>query len=324
MFNAGFRASILIPIRVRGEGLGVMNFLCKKPHHYSDSDLQLIKAIAYHLAIAVGNANLFSQVNQKTIELETANRGKDEFLGVISHELRTPLNVIKGYTEIMLNEVLGEIKAEQKNALEIIGNQASELFTMINGLLQVTRIEAGAVRAATWEVNLGELLNELRSNYSIPYGKDLTLLWDYPADLPTLHTDDEKLKAVLQNLINNAIKFTEKGTVTVSARQFALPNRIDVRVADTGIGIPAEKIDSIFDMFQQVDSSATRKFSGVGLGLYIVKKFTELLGGRVTVESEVSRGSVFTVTIPLDGAVAAQVATAPTRSSGTTGLHAPS
>ncbi|HVO92216.1 MAG TPA: GAF domain-containing protein, partial [Terriglobales bacterium] len=91
MFNAGFRASILIPIRVRGEGLGVMNFLCKKPHHYSDSDLQLIKAIAYHLAIAVGNANLFSQVNQKTIELETANRGKDEFLGVISHELRTPL-----------------------------------------------------------------------------------------------------------------------------------------------------------------------------------------------------------------------------------------
>jgi signal transduction histidine kinase/HAMP domain-containing protein len=299
MAKAGFRASILIPIKIRGESLGVMNFHSRNPHHFSESDLQLIKAIAYHVGIAVGNANLFSQIKQKTVELERANRGKDEFLGVISHELRTPLNVIKGYTEIMLNEVLGAVNADQKKALQTISNQSMELFTMINGILQVTRIEAGAVQAATCDVRLGEVLDELRANYDIPYGKDLTLVWDYPENLPVLRTDDEKLKAILQNLINNAIKFTEKGSVTISARHLPEADGVEFQVADTGIGIPREKINTIFDMFQQVDSSATRKFSGVGLGLYIVKKFSELLGGSVHVASELGKGSVFTVHVPL-------------------------
>jgi signal transduction histidine kinase len=299
MSKAGFRASFLIPIKVRGESLGVLNFHSKAPHRFSDSDLQLIKAIAYHLGIAVGNANLFSQIKHKTVELERANRGKDEFLGVISHELRTPLNVIKGYTEIMLNEVLGAVNADQKKALATISNQSMELFTMINGLLQVTRIEAGAVQAAAWEVQVGELLGELRSNYDIPYGKDLTLVWDYPTELPVFRTDDEKLKAVLQNLINNAIKFTEKGSVTISARHISAADMIEFKIMDTGIGIPQDKIQTIFDMFQQVDSSVTRKFNGVGLGLYIVRKFTALLGGSVAVQSETGKGSVFTVTLPL-------------------------
>jgi len=299
MFKAGFRASILIPLKIRGESLGVMNFHSKKPHHFSESDLQLIKAIAYHVGIAVGNANLFSQIEHKTIELERANRGKDEFLGVVSHELRTPLNVIKGYTEIMLNDVLGAVNADQKKALETISNQSMELFTMISGILQVTRIEAGAVQAAPWEVQVVELLDELRSNYNIPYGKDLTLVWNYPAELPVFRTDDEKLKAVLQNLINNAIKFTEKGSVTVSARHIPVAGMIEFKIIDTGIGIPQDKIQTIFDMFQQVDSSVTRKFNGVGLGLYIVKKFTALLGGSVAVQSETAKGSVFTVTLPL-------------------------
>jgi two-component system sensor histidine kinase ChiS len=139
----------------------------------------------------------------------------------------------------------------------------------------------------------------LKANYNIPYGKDLKLFWHYPADLPMARTDDEKLKGVLQNLINNAIKFTEQGSVTISGRYIPAANKIEFKVADTGIGIPQEKIQTIFDMFEQVDSSATRKFSGVGLGLYIVKKFTELLGGGVAVESELGKGSAFTVTIPV-------------------------
>ena len=117
--------------------------------------------------------------------------------------------------------------------------------------------------------------------------------------MPIVRTDDDKLKAVLQNLVNNAIKFTEKGSVTVSVRQIAAADAIEFKIADTGIGIPQEKIQTIFDMFQQVDSSATRKFSGVGLGLYIVKKFIELLGGSVAVASELGQGSVFTVNLPL-------------------------
>ncbi|HEY7221493.1 MAG TPA: GAF domain-containing protein [Candidatus Binatia bacterium] len=302
MLKAGFRSSFLIPLKVRGEGLGVMNFLGRQPHRFSDTDVQLINAIACHLGVAVGNARLFSQLKNKTVELESASKGKDEFLGVISHELRTPLNVIKGYTEIMMHGVLGDISEDQKKALETISNQSIELFNMISGVLQVTRIEAGAVRAATWEVNLRGLLDELRSNYNIPFGKDLALRWDYPSDLPVIRTDDEKLKAVIQNLVNNAIKFTEKGSVTISARHLVAFNQIEFKVADTGIGIPTEKIDTIFNMFQQVDSSATRKFGGVGLGLYIVKKFTELLGGRVRVDSECAQGSTFIVTLPVQPA----------------------
>jgi protein-histidine pros-kinase len=264
--------------------------------------MQLINAIAYHLGVAVGNARLFSQLKKKTVELEKASQGKDEFLGVISHELRTPLNVIKGYTEIMMHGILGEITDEQRKALETISNQSLELFNMISGVLQVTRIEAGAVQAAAWEVNLRRVLDELRRNYSIPFGKDLKVTWDYPVDLPSMMTDDEKLKAVIQNLVNNAIKFTEEGVVAVSVRHVIPANEIEIIVADTGIGIPQEKVKTIFDMFQQVDSSATRKFGGVGLGLYIVRKYTELLGGRVSVESEFEKGSTFIVNLPVIGA----------------------
>jgi signal transduction histidine kinase/HAMP domain-containing protein len=302
MLNAGFRSSFIVPLKIRGEGLGVMNLLGKNPYHFSQSDIQLINAIAYHLGVAVGNARLFSQLKRKTIELERASHGKDEFLGVISHELRTPLNVIKGYTEIMMQGILGDITEEQRRAMETIGNQSTELFNMINGVLQVTRIEAGAIQAATWEVNLGNLLDELQRNYGIPIGKDLAVSWDYPRDLPAIMTDDEKLKAVIQNLVNNAIKFTEQGVVAVTVRHLVAANEIEFRIADTGIGIPDEKIETIFNMFQQVDSSATRKFGGVGLGLYIVRKYTELLGGRVAVESKIGQGSVFIVTFPADTA----------------------
>jgi signal transduction histidine kinase len=148
-------------------------------------------------------------------------------------------------------------------------------------------------------VNLCRLLDELRTNYNIPFGKELVVKWDYPTDLPIISTDDEKLKAVIQNLVNNAIKFTEKGLVTITVRYLAEPNMVEFKITDTGIGIPKEKIDSVFNMFQQVDSSATRKYGGVGLGLYIVKKFTELLGGRVVVESAFAEGSTFIVTLPV-------------------------
>jgi signal transduction histidine kinase/HAMP domain-containing protein len=300
MLKAGFHASLLIPLKVRGQGLGVMNFVGKKPYQFAESDIQLINAIAYHLGVAVGNARLFSQVKRKTVELERASKGKDEFLGVISHELRTPLNVIKGYTEIMRQGVLGEIGVAQKKALETISNQAVDLFNMINGILHVTKIEADAVQTASWEVNLVNLLDQMRTNYSIPFGKELRVEWDFPHDLPVIKTDEEKLKAVVQNLVNNAIKFTEKGTVKISVRRLAESGEIEFKIADTGIGIPKEKLGSIFEMFLQVDSSATRKHGGVGLGLYIVKKFTELLGGRIAVESEFGKGSTFTMSLPID------------------------
>ncbi|HEX9455585.1 MAG TPA: GAF domain-containing protein, partial [Candidatus Binatia bacterium] len=308
MLRAGYRRSVLIPLKVRGEALGVMNFLGRQPLPFSESDIQLINTIAYHLGIAVGNARLFSQVKKKTVELEAASKGKDEFLGVISHELRTPLNVIKGYTEIMLQGILGEVSPEQQKALMTIGAQSRELFNLISGVLQVTKIAADAVHSETWEVNLYDLLDEMQNNYNIPLSEGLAIEWDFPFDLPVIKTDDEKLKAIIQNLVNNAIKFTEEGVVRISVRHLVEADSIELRVADSGIGIAPEKLESIFEMFQQADSSASRKYGGVGLGLYIVKKFAELLGGSVTVQSKLAEGSTFIVTLPVGQAGSGEVA----------------
>jgi signal transduction histidine kinase len=307
MLKAGFRSSFLIPLKVRREGLGVMNFLSRKPYHFSQSDLQLINSIVYHLGIAVGNANLFSQLKQKTVELEKANKGKDEFLGIISHELRTPLNVIKGYSELVQKRILGDINSEQEKALEKIIDQSADLLTMINGLLDATTIEADAVKVELADVDLANLLDELRSNYELPSRRELIFNWDLSSELPVVKTDREKLKAILQNLLNNAIKFTEKGSIALSVRHVPEVGAVEFKITDTGIGIPQEKIQSVFDMFQQVDSSVTRKYGGVGLGLYIVKKFTEILGGQIAVESIVGKGSTFTMRLPVAAVIHASV-----------------
>jgi signal transduction histidine kinase len=310
MLRAGFRSSFLIPIKVRNEGLGVMNFLGKQPHKFSEADQQLIKSIAYNLGITLGNANLFSQIKQKSVELESANKGKDEFLGIISHELRTPLNVIKGYTELIRSQVFGDINPEQDKALAKIVSQTKDLLSMINQVLQVTTIQAGAARVNCGHVNLCALLDELKSSYAIAVRKEVVVKWHYPRTLPVLNSDDEKLKAVIQNLINNALKFTDEGSISISAREILEERAIEIKVADTGMGIPKEQMETIFGMFQQVDSSTTRKHGGIGLGLYIVKTFTELLGGRVSMQSELGKGSVFSVTLPT-GAAAGQIREVP-------------
>jgi signal transduction histidine kinase len=236
---------------------------------------------------------------RRTLELENANRAKDEFLRVMSHELRTPLSTIMGYTGITKEALLGPINPRQQEALQRALKCSNELMAMINSILEVTRIEGGAISVGSQEIHLGNFLNDLRSNYDLPLDKEIVLLWDYPSDLPVVKTDGRKLKHILQNLINNAIKFTEKGHVTLSARYVLETMRIEFKVADTGIGIPKEKIPVIFEMFRQVeDSSKTRSYGGMGIGLYIVQKFTEMLGGKVEVESEPGKGSVFTVMIP--------------------------
>jgi signal transduction histidine kinase len=168
----------------------------------------------------------------------------------------------------------------------------------------VTTIEANTVKVEQRELNPSDILDELQSDYRVRAGKELRILWDYPAYLPLLTTDDEKLKAILQNLINNALKFTEKGTITVSARHVLDLQMIEFKVSDTGLGIAQDKLPLIFDMFKQADSSATRKHDGVGLGLYIVKKFVDLLGGRISVQSELGKGSRFVVCLPLDASKA--------------------
>ncbi len=257
-------------------------------------------------------ATLEQKVKDKTIELETsnsqleqanrslvkANNAKDEFLHVMSHELRTPLNVLMGYSHLVKDGTFGTINQKQVNALDKVIGGANELMNLISEILSVTGIETGKVRAEIFQIQMDELLDDLKSNYDIPLNKKLTFNWDYPAEPRIIKTDGDKLKHILQNLINNAVKFTDEGSITFTARYIPETKVAEFKVADTGIGIEQEMLPSIFQRFHQLDSSETRTYGGVGLGLYIVKNYIEVLGGQIQVNSEPGKGSIFAVTIP--------------------------
>jgi len=224
---------------------------------------------------------------------------KSEFLSFMSHELRTPLSVIMGCVTVTHNNMLGEINQKQKETLEKAMRNSRGLLTMIDSLLEATRIEAEAVKAESHEFHLGEFLREIQSAYGVPPEKEVTLTWNYPCHLPPMNTDRQKLGHILQNLIDNATKFTDKGNVTVSVRYVPETETVKFSVADEGIGIAQDEIPLIFEKFHQVDSSPARTHGGIGLGLSIVKTFTEMLGGTVDVESRPNEGSTFTITLPV-------------------------
>jgi signal transduction histidine kinase len=281
-------------------------------------------------ALAAEKDRLGEELERTRQLLETASRAKKEFLGVMSHELRTPLNVVMGYARLLKEQVLGNMNPMQSEAAAKIMSRARDQLTMITDILQVASIESGESLSSGQEVGLPGLLDELKSHYEAPEGKEVALEWDYPADLPAVKTDAEKLKHALQNLINNALKFTHRGAVRISVRaaigdqelgiedqglgvgpdspsltpnsQIPNPNSgfVGFTVSDTGIGISEEHLPSIFDSFHQIDSSDTRRYDGVGMGLYVVKKLAAILGARIHVTSAPGQGSTFTLSLPYE------------------------
>jgi signal transduction histidine kinase len=241
----------------------------------------------------------YERLKEQTAELEKANKAKDEFLSVISHELRTPANVIIGYVEVVRSKMLGEINDEQAQALTKAIDHSKALLKLITDILCTTSIEAGALRVESHAVSLKEFLDDLRTAYDSRKTEEPALIWDYPPDLPMINTDSQMLRQILQNLLDNAIKFTERGTVSTAAKYIPQTASVEFRISDTGLGIAEESLPHVFEAFRQVDSSATRSYGGVGLGLYVVKKYTDRLGGMIAVKSRVREGSTFTVTIPV-------------------------
>jgi signal transduction histidine kinase len=294
----GFVSYLGVPLIAQNRVLGILSFYCLQQRYFGDEEINFLRTLAGQAAGAIQNSQLYEQTKQQAVDLEKANKVKDEFLGVMSHELRTPLNVIAGYTKIVQDGVLGEINAEQANALDKVTRHSNELLVMVNSIMDATKIEAGGVVVECDELPLSEFLDELKLLYEYPLGKDVTLRWHYASSLPGIRTDRDKLKHILQNLINNALKFTESGHVTVSAHHVAGANRVELTVADTGIGIASEDLGLVFEKFRQLDASRTRSQGGVGLGLHIVKTFSEVLGGKVNVTSRIGEGTVFTVTLP--------------------------
>ena len=296
--RSGYVSYLGVPLIAQDKVLGILSFYCQRERYFSDEEVNFLRTLAGQAAGAIQNSQLYEQTKQQAIDLEKANKVKDEFLGVMSHELRTPLNVIAGYTKIVQDGVLGEINAEQVNALDKVTRHSNELLVMVNSIMDATKIEAGAVIVECDELPLPEFLDELKLLYEYPLGKDVILRWAYASNLPVIRTDRDKLKHILQNLINNALKFTEVGHVTVSASHVAGLNRVELSVADTGIGIAAEDLPLVFEKFLQLDASRTRSQGGVGLGLHIVKTFSQVLGGTVKVTSQLGEGTTFTVTLP--------------------------
>lgn len=228
---------------------------------------------------------------------ETANRAKSEFLATMSHELRTPLSIILGYTSILLEEGDAYPAHERLAAMHRIDRSARELLDLITAVLDMSRLEAGRLSIEVKAVSVHDLLTDLQADtLALQEHSGLVFVWRVDEPLPLLQTDAGKLKIILKNLLGNAIKFTEQGTVTIQAR--SQENGVEIRVQDTGSGVPPEALEQIFEPFYQVDE-ATRLPGGSGLGLSIVQRLVALLGGRIKVESAVGSGSAFQVWVPV-------------------------
>ena len=290
-----------MPLISKGESLGVLSLFRREQRDFSAEEMKFLSALVNQAAMAIYNSALYEKSRHQAAELEKSNRIKDEFLGVMSHELRTPLNIIMNYTEVLAMGAFGSLGAEQQAGLEKIRAQAAHLLRLINMILEITSIESGAVNLRNEPFNLSEFIADSRSDYLAAADKEIAIEWKCSADLPVITSDRAKLKQILSNLIDNAIKFTDRGRVTIGVETLDEDRMLQLEVSDTGCGMPDEMLPLIFDKFRQIDGTMTRGHSGTGLGLYIVKLFVELLGGTVTVQSAVGEGSVFTVRIPVAG-----------------------
>lgn len=243
-------------------------------------------------------AGLEHKVEERTRELEIANKHKSQFLANMSHELRTPLNGIQGYTELIMDGIYGEVPEKIKEVMARIQQSGSRLLNLINAVLDLSKIEAGRITLSLADYSMpGVVQNVFTAVEPLAVEKQLVLKVTVPPNLPIGKGDEQRLTQVLTNLVGNAIKFTEVGTVTV---QVASTNgTFTVAVSDTGAGIAEADQQKVFEEFQQADSSSTRKQGGTGLGLTIAKKIIEMHGGRIWVESSLGKGSTFSFTLPV-------------------------
>lgn len=288
-----------VPLIAKGETLGVLGFYTKESHEFDKEEIQFLNTLAGQVAVAIHNAQLYEEIKIQAGELQKANEVKSEFLSVMSHELRTPINVMMGYVELVQEGMFGEIKPEQNDALKKSLHQSRNLLNIVSDILQATNLRTRADQLEIASVNMGQIADYLRTSFENSLEKELTVTWDIPEDLPMIKTDGNKLQAILHGLIDNAIKFTDAGTVRISARNLPALQQIEFQVTDTGKGIAQDKIAVIFDLFRQLDSSSTRPHGGIGLGLYLARKNTELLGGQLHVKSELGKGSTFTLLLPI-------------------------
>jgi signal transduction histidine kinase len=296
--RAGFRALLAVPLLGSDRIVGALVVRRKQPGEFPQGTIDLLETFADQSVLAIENARLFREIEEKSRELEMASRHKSQFLANMSHELRTPLNAILGYTELILDSIYGEMPEKVRAVLERLQANGRHLLGLINDVLDLSKIEAGQLTLSLDDYSLSDVVHGVVSAVEpLAAEKRLAFKAEVATDLPTGHGDGRRLSQVLLNLVGNAIKFTDKGEVAIKAA--ATNEAFTVAVCDTGPGIADADQAKIFEEFQQADSSITRKKGGTGLGLSIAKRIIEMHGGRIWVESEPGKGSTFYFTIPV-------------------------
>ncbi len=299
LVESGVRAILAVPMVREGRLIGCLGVTRNQPGEFPAETIELLRTFATQSALAIQNARLFHEIADKSRQLEAASRHKSEFLANMSHELRTPLNAVIGFSEVLLQRMFGDLNPKQDEYLKDIYASGQHLLSLINDILDLSKIEAGRMELApapfhlpTALENAVTLVRERASRHGI------TLQLDVDPGLGELVGDERKIKQVLLNLLSNAVKFTPEGG-RISLKASRTDGAVAIAVTDTGIGIAPEDQAAIFEEFRQVGSDETRKQEGTGLGLTLAKKFVELHGGRIWVESELGRGSTFTFTLPV-------------------------
>ena len=299
--DGGAKSALVVPLRLRGQVIGALDFVeADRDREWSEDDIALVEAVADQVALAVENARAYEEIQKTAVRLREMDTLKSQFLANMSHELRTPLNSIIGFSRVLLKGIDGPLTDLQKTDLASIHNNGQYLLGLINDILDVSRIEAGKLELIFEPVDLRPIIDGVMSTaIGLVKDKQVKLRKEVADDLPIVRADSTRIRQAILNLVSNAAKFTDEGSITV--RAWADEESITISVSDTGTGIPKEYWELIFQEFQQVDGSATRRAGGTGLGLPISRHFVELHGGRIWVESEMGVGSTFTFTLPIHG-----------------------
>jgi signal transduction histidine kinase len=296
--RAGIRAVVAVPLLREGRVLGGLSVGRKSAGKFPPEVLDMLQTFAAQSTLAIQNARLFREIEEKSRELQIASQHKSQFLANMSHELRTPLNAILGYTELIQDGIYGPVSDKITQTLERVQINGKHLLGLINDVLDLSKIEAGQLVLQLNDYALSDVVHSVVATTApLAAEKKLALEAEVPNSLPVGRGDERRLAQVLLNLVGNAIKFTDVGSVRIVAG--STDGAFEVSVVDTGPGIASEHHARIFEEFQQVDNTDTRRKGGTGLGLSISKRIVELHGGRIWVESELGKGSAFRFTLPI-------------------------
>jgi len=299
LVRSGYRSLLAVPLVSEDEVVGALVVNRRVAGEFPPRTVELLSTFATQSALAIQNARLFSEIEDKGRQLEVANQHKSEFLASVSHELRTPLNAIIGFSEVMLERLFGEVNEKQEEYLQDILSSGRHLLSLINDILDLAKIEAGRMELEAGDFDLPQAIdNTLVLIRERAMRRGITVERSVDPALGEINGDERKVKQVLLNLLSNAVKFTPEGG-RIAVRATAVNGTVEVSVVDTGVGIAPEDQEAVFEEFRQVGTDYARKHEGTGLGLALARKFVELHGGKIWVTSQVGQGSTFTFTTPV-------------------------